>query len=212
VPIIASTAVQRDGGNGNSAAQANVTRATPLGVLVLDNSQDTATFSEEDLAVVTSLAQQTALTLENARLYQASEQRSQQLQALTEVSTTITSSLQTEELIATLLNQLEEILHYDTGTLWLRQEAQTGSGRSRSRDRMVVRVARGFEDSDQRVGLSVDVQDSVLLNEMINTGQPIWVGNILDDRRFRTVSFETEDEDTSPRPAAGYERLYSEVE
>jgi PAS domain S-box-containing protein len=207
VPIIASRAGRQNGGDGNTAAQSDAPRAAPLGVLVLDNAEHTAAFSEDDLAVIASLAHQTALTLENARLYQASEQRSQQLQALTQVSTTLTSSLKTEELIATLLDQLQEILPYDTGTLWLREQGQLTARSANGKDKMIVRDARGFEDSHQRIGLSVDVQDSVLLNEMIQTGQPIWVTNILEDPRFRTVSFDLDGEETNPTPAAGYERL-----
>ena len=70
----------------------------PLGVIVADHFQEPAAFSAEDQALLTSLAQQTALTLENARLYQAAEQRAHQLQALTQVATTITSSLKPDEL------------------------------------------------------------------------------------------------------------------
>ena len=60
------------------------------------------------------------MALENARLYQASERRALQLQALTMVAGTITSSLQREELISSLLDQLKLVLPYDTATLWLR--------------------------------------------------------------------------------------------
>ncbi|MEW5869629.1 MAG: GAF domain-containing protein [Chloroflexota bacterium] len=172
------------------------TRAIPLGALVIDNAQTTSAFSDDDLAVITSLAQQTALTLENARLYQASEHRSDQLQALTDVATTVTSSLQPEELVSTLLDQLQAILPYDTGTLWLRQTEAMGlassSPRERAVDRLRVSAARGFEDSDQRIGLVVDVQDSALMTEMINTGKPIWVGNVLEDPRFGALSLQEE--------------------
>ncbi|MBN1146632.1 MAG: GAF domain-containing protein [Anaerolineales bacterium] len=187
-------------------------RSTPLGILVLDNAAMTAAFTEDDLAVITSLAQQTALTLENARLYQSSVQRSSQLQALTSVSATVTSSLQTEELVATLLDQLQEILPYDTGTLWLRQQAdETQRGGSGYEDRMIIGAAKGFADSDQRLGLTVDVQDSQLLNEMIKTGQPIWVADVRKDARFQTLQLDEDllaelGEDIPNLPTA-YERL-----
>lgn len=153
--------------------------APALGVLVLDNFTSTDVFSEEDQALITSLSQQTALSLENAGLYQASEQRAQQLQALTDVATTITSNLQPDELISTLLDQLEVILPYETGTLWLRQRDP-----QKLLQKMIVRAARGFEDSEQRIGLSVNVEDSQLLHEMATSGQPISVGDIRTDSRF----------------------------
>ena len=153
--------------------------APALGVLVVDNFTSTDVFTEEDQALITSLTQQTALSLENAGLYQASEQRAQQLQALTDVATTITANLQPDELISTLLDQLEAILPYETGTLWLRQ----GDPR-KPLQKMVVRAARGFEDSEQRTGLSVNVEDSQLLHEMATSGQPISVGDVRTDPHF----------------------------
>lgn len=147
-----------------------------LGVMVLDNFKEAAAFSSDDQALVTSLAQQTALALENARLFQSTEQRTAQLQALTNVAATITSSLQTDELISSLLVQMKTFLPYETGTLWLRQGAQ-----------MTIRAARGFEDSEERVGLTVTISDSTLLADMINTSQPISVGDVRKDDRFPSL-------------------------
>jgi PAS domain S-box-containing protein len=148
-------------------------RGAPLGVVIVDHFQEPGAFNAEDQALLTSLAQQTALTLENARLYQAAEERAQQLQALTRVATIITSSLKPEELVDSLLDQLQSILPYETGTLWLRQE-----------NRLVVQAARGFPDSEERIGLNVAIEDSQLLHEMITTGQPILVHDVRQDERF----------------------------
>ncbi len=144
-----------------------------LGVLVLDNFNTPAAFSLDDQALITSLAQQTALTLENARLYQASERRAAQLRSLTGVAGTITSSLQSDELITSLLDHFATLLPYDTGTLWLRHEND-----------LTIRAARGFEEAEQRIGLTVAVEDSQLLSEMIQSGQPINVDNVHADARF----------------------------
>jgi PAS domain S-box-containing protein len=158
------------------------TQITSLGVLVMDSFQTPAAFGQDEQALITSLAQQTALALENAGLYQASTQRAHQLEALTDVATTITSSLETDELVATLLDQLQSILPYETGTLWLRQEKEGGARQS-----MVVRAAGGFADSEQRVGLTVALEDSVLLSEMIHTGRPISVPDVRKDPRFPSL-------------------------
>ncbi len=148
----------------------------PLGVLVLENYKIASAFSYEAQALVTSLTQQTALNLENSRLYRAAEQRASQLHALTGVSAIISSNLKPDQLIESLLDQLQAILPYTTGTLWLRQGEE-----------LVVRVARGFVDSDQRQGLSVAAEDSALLKEMIATGLPIMVGDVNKDPRFSSL-------------------------
>ncbi|HEX7974336.1 MAG TPA: GAF domain-containing protein [Anaerolineales bacterium] len=163
-------------------------QARPLGVLVLDNFTTPAAFNPEAQGLIASLVQQTALTLENAGLYRAAQERARQLQALTRVASAITSNLQIDALIATLLDYLNATLPYDTGTLWLRQDTLTHSGHAgggqAGKTAMAVRAARGFSDSDQRVGLLVAVEDSRLLNEMITTGQPILVADVREDLRF----------------------------
>ncbi|PWH14065.1 MAG: hypothetical protein DDG59_13430 [Anaerolineae bacterium] len=146
---------------------------SPIGVLVLDNFRFPSAFSRDDLALAASLCQQAALHLQNSRLFQASRQRASQLQALTEVSALIAAKLEPDELVASLLDELAAIVPYDTGTLWLRQG-----------ENMVVAATRGFTDREQRLGLSVAIEDSRLLFEMIRTAQAIVVPNTLVDPRF----------------------------
>jgi PAS domain S-box-containing protein len=164
---------------GNPTQQQDVRRklsprlSNPVGVLVLENFNTHAAFRLEDQQLVSSLAHQTALTLDNARLFQASEQRAVQLHALTKIGATITSSLQTDELTSSLLDELKTIVRFDTGTLWIRQE-----------EILKVFVAHGFTDDEERVGLTVPVENSLLLKEMIASGEPINVKDIRQDSRF----------------------------
>ena len=144
-----------------------------LGVLVLDNFNTLAAFKSGDETLLISLSQQVALSLENVRLVQATQERAGQLQALTDVASTISSSLQSRELIGSLLNQLEPVLSYDTATLWLRDK-----------DQLTVNAARGFPDSESRTGIAVNVSDSALFKQVVRTGQPILVGDVREDPRF----------------------------
>jgi len=147
-----------------------------LGVLALDNFNTPAAFKPGDETLLMSLSQQVALSLENVRLMQATEERAGQLQALTDVAATITSSLQSRELIASLLDQLAPVLPYETATLWMREK-----------DQLTVNAARGFPDTHQLLGLNVSVADSALFKEMIRAGRPISVGDVRADPRFPTL-------------------------
>jgi PAS domain S-box-containing protein len=147
-----------------------------LGVLVLENFSSPAVFTEEDETISLALTQQAALALDNARLLQSAQQRAAQLQALTRVAGTITTSLRSEDLITSLLGQLGEVLLYDTATLWLRQG-----------DRLTVAAASGFEDDNALVGVSTAVEDSQLFREMVDTGRPTCVPNIREDPRFPSL-------------------------
>ncbi|HXQ36636.1 MAG TPA: GAF domain-containing protein, partial [Anaerolineales bacterium] len=62
---------------------------------------------------------------------------------------------------------------YDTATLWLREK-----------NRLNVAAARGFPDTERRLGLTIAMEDSLLFKEMIRTGQAILVGDVRQDPRF----------------------------
>ena len=144
-----------------------------VGVLVLDNFNTPAAFTPEDETLLLSLSQQVGLSLQNVRLVKTTQERAAQLEALTNVSSTLTASLQSDELVASLLDQLETVIPYDTATLWLREK-----------DRLTVAAARGFPDTERRLGLTIAMEDSALFKEMIRTGQGILVGDVRQDPRF----------------------------
>jgi GAF domain-containing protein len=144
-----------------------------VGVLVLDNFNTPGAFKEEDETLLLSLSQQVGLSLQNVRLVQTTQERAAQLEALTNAASSLTSSLQSTELVGSLLDQLEPIIPYDTATLWLREK-----------DRLTVAAARGFPDTDRRLGLTIAAEGSALFKEMIRTGQGILVGDVRQDARF----------------------------
>jgi PAS domain S-box-containing protein len=147
-----------------------------LGVLVVDQFSLSNAFGVEDEALSVSLAQQSAMALENARLFVSAEARAAQLLALNQVSSALSSSLQQGELISVLLNQLRLVLPYETATLWLRRE-----------NTLNIAAANGFEDNESRLGISVAVQDSALFQEMIQTGYPVLVPDVRQDARFPSL-------------------------
>ncbi|HUF38912.1 MAG TPA: GAF domain-containing protein [Anaerolineales bacterium] len=144
-----------------------------IGVLILDSFTEPEAFTAEDEALVGSLARQTGLILENAQLLVEANRRAVQLAALTDVATTITSDLQVYRISASLLDHLSEVIPFDTGTFWFLKE-----------DQLTVRAAQGFEDDEERVGLSVPVEDSRLLSDMVAQGRALHVPDIRSDPRF----------------------------
>jgi len=147
-----------------------------LGVLVIDNFTRSEAFSADDQVFTESLGQQAALALENARLFMSAEERAAQLMALNQVSGALASNLQSEDLITTLPGHLRKVLPFDTATLWLRNGEQ-----------LAVAAAQGFADDARQVGLSVDIQDSRLFQEMIATGQALRVPDVRLDERFPSL-------------------------
>ncbi len=144
-----------------------------LGVIVLENYTSPEAFSESDATFVRSLARQAALTIQNARLYQSTEYRSRQVETLANVSATLTSSLDSQQIVQSLLVEFGRVLPYDTATLWLREGEQ-----------LSVVAAQGFADDEDRIGLTVRLEDSALYEEMVRNQQPIMVQDTANDSRF----------------------------
>ena len=149
---------------------------TISGILVLDNYEIEAAFSDQDETMVLSLIHQGILALENARLFAEAEQRTEQLKGLNQVTSAISSSLNTSELIDLTLGQLRKMIPYNTATLWLRENQE-----------LVIAAVNGFADNQSRVGLKVFVEDSALFKEMLQTGDVISVPDIRLDNRFPSL-------------------------
>ncbi len=147
-----------------------------LGLLVLDNFNTVGAFREEDETLLISLAQQVALSLDNMRLVQTSQERAGHLQALNDASASLATNLSTDQLMQSLLDQLSPILPFDTAALWLREK-----------DRLTVVSTRGFSDIEERQGLSISVTDSAIFRELAQTGHPIFVKDVREDPRFPPV-------------------------
>jgi GAF domain-containing protein len=110
---------------------------------VLDNFNTPAAFTTEDETLLLSLSQQVGLSLQNVRLVQTTQERAVQLEALTDAATTLTASLQTESWwIPCSINWSRSSLRH--GHFWLRDK-----------DRLRVAAARGFPDTERRLGLTI---------------------------------------------------------
>jgi len=147
-----------------------------IGLMVLDNFNTVGAFKPEDEALIVSLSQQAALSLENVRLVHAMRERAGQLQGLNDVATVVASSLRSDQLVAALLDQVQRVLPYDTATLWTREG-----------ERLAVSAVRGFADAERRLGLSVAAADSALFQQMISSGEPLFVPDVRQDERFPRV-------------------------
>ncbi len=151
---------------------------TAFGLIALDNFNQVQAFSEADEDLVLALAQQVSLFLENARLVQAAQERARQMEELSSVVTELTAYLRREDIVATLLDRLKAVLPYDVATLWLREG-----------ERLRVFAVRGFAgaEAEYRMGLSLVISESTLVQEMLRTAAPLSIGDVRKDARFPSV-------------------------
>jgi len=74
-------------------------------------------YSPDDLTFLTSLADQTAMAIENARLFERSEARAKELLILNEIGQTITSTLELNSVLNLIMNKVVELLDVEAGSL-----------------------------------------------------------------------------------------------
>ena len=87
-----------------------VLRGVAYGNLYLTEKQNGEDFTDEDEELVTLLAGQAAVAIENARLYEASTRWSRQLQSLQEVGNALATETDLEKLLDLVVRRLRELL------------------------------------------------------------------------------------------------------
>jgi signal transduction histidine kinase len=87
-----------------------VLRGVAYGNLYLTEKKDGEDFTDEDEELVTLLAGQAAVAIENARLYEASTRWSRQLQSLQEVGNALATETDVEKLLDLVVRRLRDLL------------------------------------------------------------------------------------------------------
>ncbi|MCB0224892.1 MAG: PAS domain-containing protein [Anaerolineae bacterium] len=105
-------------------------------------------FSAEDEQLLQTLADQTAVAIENARLYEEIQRRvneltqlNEQTEMLRQAAAALTSSLNLDQVLETILTYLEQVVPYDSACVFL-WEAEG----------LRAVAARGFATQDQIIG------------------------------------------------------------
>ncbi|MCB9008443.1 MAG: GAF domain-containing protein [Ardenticatenaceae bacterium] len=109
-----------------------------MGTLHIHHWDEPRQFSSEEIALLQGVANQAAIAIENARLF-ANERRQLDLaKTLQKVGALLTTSLQLEEVYEHIFDLLDQVVSYDSASLFLFDEAN---------DQFVLTVARGFDNS-----------------------------------------------------------------
>jgi PAS domain S-box-containing protein len=80
------------------------------------------TFDHDELRVLTLLADQAAIAIENARLYEETDRRLKESQTLQETSRLISSSLEPAAILQTVVETLASTFGYDMTSIYTREE------------------------------------------------------------------------------------------
>ncbi len=119
-----------------------------LGVLNM-NADAPHTFCQEDAELLGLFATQAAIAIRNARLYEETQRRALEQEALREAALVLTTTLERDEVIDRILAQLQHVVPYDTASVQLLH-------RHRDRDVLEIVGGRGFPNLEELLGVTFD--------------------------------------------------------
>ncbi len=161
--------------------------AQVIGVMNVSSVDSTVVYSDEQLNIFSAIADQAAAILDRARLYRETEKRAQQLAALNEVGSVITSTLDLQSVLDLIMSKAVELLNAEAGSLVL-VDQDTGE--------MVFRVTAGPGSADL-VGVRLPLGTGII-GAVIQEGEsiiirdahtdPRWYGDVDDSTGFVTNS------------------------
>lgn len=150
-------------------------RGIAYGNLYLTEKEGGEDFDEEDEELVSLLAAQAAVAIENARLYEAARRWSRQLESLNEVGTAIAGEVELGPLLQLIATRLRELL--DARLLLIALP-----------DKDAIRVAAAAgEEAEELVGLEFDRVDSKT-GRVLQRGRSERVDSTLDDPEVDQVA------------------------
>jgi GAF domain-containing protein len=144
-------------------------RGEIAGAMVAENTRHNHPFTSWVISLGQAMADQLGVRLQNVQLYEAEYHRRQQAETLREVTSIVSSSLNLNEVLERILDQLRRVVQYDSAAIHL---IEGGYHR--------VIAGRGFADPGQHIGLVFPIHDEA--NDpgafVINTGHPAIHANI----------------------------------
>jgi signal transduction histidine kinase len=151
------------------------------GVIVIWNYTPNV-FTDHDLWLLSAIGTQAAIAIRNARLYESSQRRAAERAFLNEVARTLSSTLQLDEVLTRIMEQVEGMLNVEAGSLLLTDPA-TGD--------LVFQIALG-EKADQVKPFRVP-RGQGIAGEVALTGKPLLVANVAKDKRhFKKLDQKTD--------------------
>lgn len=96
-----------------------VSKDKVMGVMALDYTDEGKHFSDEQVALGTTIASQAAIAIENAKLYESVGRSLGQLTAIRQTALDITARLDTTALLEVILRRATELLKAKGGGIYL---------------------------------------------------------------------------------------------
>jgi GAF domain-containing protein len=156
--------------------------SVPIGVIIIRRTE-VRPFSDKQIALLKTFADQAVIAIENVRLFQELEERTSELarsvgelEALGEVGQAVSSTLDLETVLATIVSHAVQLSGTDCGVIYEYDES-TQEFHLRASHRMEEEVVDALRAAPIRLGEGVTGQ-------AVMTRAPVQVPDILDQREY----------------------------
>jgi diguanylate cyclase (GGDEF)-like protein len=129
-------------------------------------------FTERELSLIEMLGRQAAVAIQNARLFETAQRRAEEAESLRQATAALVSSLDLEQVLDTILIQLEKVIPYDTAAAFIL-----------GKNSLHIMAARGFSNIKEVLGQEFSDKDK-LFNEIRKSGHPVIIQDAQKDPRF----------------------------
>lgn len=140
-----------------------------LGVLDIQSNR-TGHFNELDRHIQNTLAAQISVALMNARLFDDLNRRAREAEMLRQAGSIVASTLNQDEAIERILEQLKQVVPYDRSSVQLRRD-----------DYLEIVGGNGFSDSDQIIGLKFHLSGASASAKILQTNSPLILNDVQED-------------------------------
>ena len=148
-------------------------RDQPVGVIQLFNLPRTMIDDPDELTLLQLLGDRLATEIEKARLLADAHRREQRQQALIDITSYLTTTLERDKILNRILEYVSQLLDVEAASIWLRDE-QTGE--------LVLQTATGSQSTHLR---EVRVPaDQGIIGYVTRTGERVLVQEAQQDQRF----------------------------
>jgi PAS domain S-box-containing protein len=97
-----------------------IAQGSILGLIQLYDGRPEKRFVERDMRLAKAMADQAAVAIQRAKLFQAERQQRQEAEALRQASLVLAATLDTEQVFETLLDQIGRVIPYDAANImWI---------------------------------------------------------------------------------------------
>lgn len=138
-----------------------IIRNEVVGILTVD-SKETNHFNEASAQIATVFATQAAIAIENARLYNAEQTRRHEAETLRQAAHTISSSLDLEEVLATIFASIRRVIPFYSAAVLLLKG-----------DRVEITSGYNLPENGKHVGSTFSRENDVLLQQILTKKHPI---------------------------------------